>query len=139
MSDERAAQSAADIAALAKDKRFAPRAGELEALAGDLANPEGDTWAGVDLFAAFPPESSIELRHRNIGERIVGVLAAVSVFLPVGWTWLEFRKASAAYEQMIADGGEPEGRTFLGLWATGFDGRLGVSSHWRRWRPCRFR
>ncbi len=127
MSDDRAGQTAVSIAALARDKRFAFRAQELEALSADLADPEGDTWAGTNLFAAFPPESSIALRHRNVLERVVGVLAAVSVFLPVGWTWSGFHQASAAYEQMILAQGEPEGRTFLGLWATGFDGRLAPS------------
>jgi len=124
MSKDGGAQCAVSIAALAKDKRFAPRATELEALSRDLANPEDDTWAGVDLFAAFPPESSIEVRHRNIFERVLGVFAAVSVFLPVGWTWTGFHRASAAYEQMIMARGEPEGKTFLGLWASGFNGRL---------------
>jgi hypothetical protein len=129
MSHDKATECSADVGALAKDRRFAPRADELHSLAADLKDPDGDMWAGVDLFAAFPPESSIELRHRNTVERIVGVFAAVSVFLPVGWTWSEFRRASAAYEDMINEGGEPEGRTFLGLWATGFDGRLEAGSH----------
>lgn len=124
MANESATICAAELSALSKDPRFAARAAQLDDLASELANPEGDKWAGIDLFAVFPPESSIQLDHRNLGERLVGVFAAVSVFLPVGWTWLEFRKASAAYEQMIAADGEPEGRTFLGLWATGFDGRL---------------
>jgi hypothetical protein len=124
MTDETARTYAAQISALSKDPRYAPRAAQLNNLSAELADPEGDRWAGIDLFAAFPAESTIRLEHRNLGERLVGVFAAVSVFLPVGWTWLEFRRASAAYEAMIALDGEPEGRTFLGLWATGFDGRL---------------
>lgn len=135
MSDERAAQYAASVAGLAQDKRFAARSAELTALSADLADPSGDVWAGVDLFAAFRPDASIDARPTGAGrirgvlEQWLGVLAAVSVFAPVGWTWIEFRRASAAYEDMIADAGEPEGRTFLGLWATGFDERLGPGSH----------
>ncbi len=129
MSDHDAARCSNGLRELARDSRFTPRAHQLEDLAGALADPDNDNWAGVDLFAAFPPEASIRLRHRNAVERPVGVLAAMSVFLPVGWTWLEFHRASAAYAEMIQTGGEPEGRTFLGLWASGFDGRLGARSH----------
>ncbi|MFC6287568.1 hypothetical protein ACFP3Q_14370 [Nocardioides sp. GCM10027113] len=124
MSDEEARRCADQLRDLARDPRFDSRAEDLNALAADIASPEGDSWADVDLFAAFPANSTAHLRHRNVVERLLGVLAGVSVFLPVGWTWLSFHRASDAYEQMIRAGEEPEGRTFLSLWTTGFEGRL---------------
>lgn len=127
MADEEARRCADQLRDLARDPRFESRAQDLDALAADIASPDGDSWADVDLFAAFPADATTHLRHTNIVERSLGVLAGVSVFLPVGWTWLSFHRASEAYERMISAGEEPEGRTFLSLWATGFEGRLSGS------------
>jgi ABC-type transporter Mla subunit MlaD len=118
---------AARLNTLAEDDRFAVRGDDLRALATDIADPEGDSWSAVNLFAAFPADAVVRLHHRNMGERVIGILAAVSVFLPVGWTWWGFHDATKAYEQMLTEEGEREGTTFLAQWATGFDGRLSGS------------
>jgi hypothetical protein len=117
-------QVAGRLLALADDPRFSSRADDLRTLSADIADPEGDAWSAVNLFSAFPAESVVSLRHRNLVERVAGVVAGVSVFLPVGWTWWGFHDAASAYEQMLVEEGEPEGTTFLALWATGFGGRL---------------
>ena len=119
-----AQQCALKIRQLAADPRFEGRAEDLNSLAADLAAADGDSWAGTDLFAAFPPASALRLERKNTAEQVVGALAGVSVFLPVAWTWWSFHSASEAYEQLLSDSGEPEGTTFLAMWATGFDGRL---------------
>ena len=124
MTDQSADQCVRRLKELAQDPRFVVRSADLEALARDIETPDGDRWADVNLFAAFPAEATTRLDHRNLLERIFGVLAGVSVFLPVAWTWLSFHSASDAYERLIREDGEPEGRTFLSLWATGFQGRL---------------
>lgn len=116
------------LRSLAADDRFAARGDDLRALATDIADPEGDSWSAVDLFAAFPADAVVRLHHRNVGERIIGILAAISVFLPVGWTWWGFHDATQAYEQMLSEEGEREGTTFLAQWTTGFEGRL-TGSH----------
>lgn len=120
------------LESLANDARFVPRGHELQQLAAELRTPDADSWAGTDLFSAFRPDDTVVLRHRNLGELTVGALAGISVFLPVAWTWFGFRSASSAYEDLISRSGEPEGRTFLGLWASGFDGRL---DGWHRLVP----
>ena len=117
---------------LAQDQRFDSRAEDLRSLAQDLALEDGDRWAGVDLFAAFPADYTLRLLHPNWLERFLGVLAGVSVFLPVAWTWWGFHSASGAYETLLQTKKEPEGSTFLGLWATGFEGGL---DGWHRLVP----
>lgn len=116
-------QCAWKLEELASDPRFSGRHGDLTSLAGALRNQDDGSWTGVDLIASFPPESSVTIRHRQILERLLGVLAGVSVFLPVGWTWLSLHSATNAYNDLLTAGDE-EGRTFLALWTTGFDGRL---------------
>ena len=124
MTDQSVEQCVRRLRELAQDPRFATRSDDLEALARDIETPDGDSWADVDLFAAFPAEATTRLHHRNLVERLLGVLAGVSVFLPVAWTWWSFHSASDAYARLIREDGEPEGRTFLSLWTTGFQGRL---------------
>lgn len=125
MTEAAVEQCAHRLEELAQDPRFNSRADDLQALARDIATPDGDSWADVDLFAAFPAETTTRLSHKDGLERVLGVLAGVSVFLPVAWTWLSFHRASDAYRDLIEGEGEPEGRTFLSLWTTGFEGRLG--------------
>lgn len=124
MSAPDAQQCALKMKQLAADPRFEGRSADLESLASDLSSADGDSWAGVDLFAAFPPASALRLERKNAAEQVVGALAGVSVFLPVAWTWWSFHSASDAYERLLTESGEPEGTTFLAMWATGFDGRL---------------
>ncbi|GAB4007104.1 hypothetical protein [Nocardioides ultimimeridianus] len=115
---------AAELRELANDPRFADRRDDLEALAADVADPDGDTWAGVDLFQAFPAADTPRITHKNLAEIVLGMVAGVAVFLPVGWTWWSFKDASSAYRALIAEKGDPEGTTFLSLWTTGFEGHL---------------
>lgn len=122
--DTTAADCAAALRNLANDKRFEKRAGDLNSLAADVELPDGDAWAGVDLFAAFPADTGAASSHPNWAERLLGIASGVSVFLPVAWTWWSFRDASRAYEEMLSRGTEADGTSFLSLWATGFEGNL---------------
>lgn len=116
---------------LAGDARFSGRREDLTSLASALRNQDDGSWTGVDLMAAFPPEASIAIHHRQTLERLLGVLAGVSVFVPVGWTWLSLHSATNAYDDLLDDGGA-KGRTFLELWTRGFDGHL---SGWHQLVP----
>lgn len=120
------------LSALAEDGRFSDRSDDLKSLAEDLGKDESDAWVSVDLFAAFPLESTVRLEHDNWTERALGMLTGVAVFLPVGWTWWSFREASDAYQVMLDADGVEDGTTFLELWATGFEDTL---SHWHQLVP----
>lgn len=111
---------------LASDERFSSRRTDLESLAGALVDQANGSWTGVDLLSAFPTEASITVRHRVGWERVFGLLAGASVFLPVGWTWFTLRSAINAYNDFLAahTPKETAGQTFLALWTTGFEGRL---------------
>lgn len=122
--DTTAAACAASLRTLAADRRFERRAVDLGSLAADVERPDGDEWAGVDLFAAFPADTGTASSHPNWVERTLGIASGVSVFLPVAWTWWSFRDATRAYEIMLASGDEADGTSFLSLWATGFGGNL---------------
>jgi hypothetical protein len=124
--NEARAASAQRIGELAIDPRFDGRKDDLESLATALGDESNTSWTGVDLLAAFPAEASISIGHRQVLERALGVLAGVSVFLPVGWTWFSLHSATLAYNDLLAAGQE-NGRTFLAMWTQGFDGRLGGS------------
>jgi ABC-type transporter Mla subunit MlaD len=115
---------AAELTKLAEDPRFSSRTSDLKDLVVDIVDPEGDAWAEVNLFAAFPADSTVRAVHRRPGENVVGAIAGAMVFAPVAWTWWGFHDASKAYKELIADSGDPEGTTFLSLWASGFDGRM---------------
>lgn len=122
--DATAAACAANLRTLASDSRFEKRAIDLNSLATDIEKPDGDSWAGLDLFAAFPTDTGAASSHPNWIERLLGIASGVAVFLPVAWTWWSFRDASRAYESMLAQGDEADGTSFLSLWATGFEGNL---------------
>lgn len=122
MTDERTA-CAESLERLAEDPRFDTRADDLRSLA-DAVRDQGDgTWTGIDLVNAFPPEASINVMKMHWWERIVGIAAGASVFLPVAWTWWSIYRASEAYGEVL-EAGDDQGRTFLGMWTTGFDGRV---------------
>lgn len=123
MTDERG-KTAEELRALAEDPRYSGRAEDLESLAAAVLDEDDVSWTGVDLIGAFSPGSTILVPHRHIAERVLGMLAGASVFLPVAWTWLSLHKAVGAYRDLLADDPE-ERRTFLALWTNGFDGRLG--------------
>ncbi len=123
-----AAACAATLRRLAREKRFAKRESDLADLANDVERPDGDSWAGVDLFTAFPADTGVVGTHPNWVERALGMLSGAAVFAPVAWTWWSFRDASRAYETMLSQGVEAEGTSFLSLWATGFEGNL-TGSH----------
>lgn len=110
----------------ADDERLAPRAVEFRSLASEIEDDEFDepSWVDIDLVRVFDPGPATGLRDRRTWiERTLGILAAITVFAPVAWTWWSFSQASSAYRQVIDDGGEV-GATFLSLWAAGFDGQL---------------
>lgn len=109
---------------LTEDPRFSPRKADLKELVVDIVDPDGDAWADVNLFAAFPTESTVKAVYRRPAENVVGAVAGAMVFAPVAWTWWGFHDASKAYEELITESGDPEGSTFLSLWAQGFDGRM---------------
>ncbi|WP_166139437.1 hypothetical protein [Nocardioides ochotonae] len=122
MSDERTV-CADKLERLAADPRFDTRAEDLRSLAAAVRDQGDGTWTGIDLIGAFPPEASINVSKQHWLERVLGVSAGASVFLPVAWTWWSIYEASGAYRDLIRSGDE-QGRTFLGMWTTGFDGRL---------------
>lgn len=118
------AASASRIGELAVDPRFDGRQSDLKSLAQALSDDSDTSWTGIDLIAAFPADATISVHHRQILERVLGVLAGISVFLPVAWTWFSLHSATQAYNDLLASGQE-KGRTFLAMWTEGFDGRLG--------------
>ncbi|MCD9153117.1 hypothetical protein [Aeromicrobium duanguangcaii] len=124
MSDERTT-CAESLERLAADPRFDTRADDLRSLAAAVRDQGDGTWTGIDLVGAFPPEASINVTKMHWWERIVGIAAGASVFLPVAWTWWSIYRASEAYRELL-DAGDEKGRTFLGMWTTGFDGRVGA-------------
>ena len=123
MSIESPADCADRLRALAADPRFALRADDLRSLADELVDEQLDSWVGVELVSAFPPESSLDLPPTGRLQQDLAALVGISVFLPVGWTWYSLHQASLAYHELI-DSGQPVRETFLGLWISGFDGRL---------------
>lgn len=122
MNEARAA-SATRIGELGVDPRFRGRESDFSSLAHALSDDSDTSWTGIDLISAFPPEATISIHHRQVLERVLGVLAGVSVFLPVAWTWFSLHSATQAYDGLLASGQE-KGRTFLAMWTQGFDGRL---------------
>lgn len=123
-----AAAAADRLRDLAHDERFTTRSADLASLADALDSPDGDLqgWDTVDLFDAFTPESSIEIRRagRNALEWAISLAAAVAVFLPVAWTWFSMFNAAGAYGDWLSAAPEGASANFLQLWVNGFDGRL---------------
>lgn len=120
-----AEEAANELMRLSLDSAFAPRASDLADLANAVRGYEdvSSPWTGINLHAAFPPASSIQPSKRNLLEGALAVLAAVSVFFPIAWTWWSLQAATRAYSQMLADN-SADGRSFLQLWTSGFDARL---------------
>jgi hypothetical protein len=108
---------------LIADEHYSGRAEDLKSLSAAVADEDDDSWTGIDLFAAFPPASSVAVRHQSRSETVWGILAGISVFLPIAWTWWSLHSATSAYNDLFS-AGEERGRTFLALWTVGFDGRL---------------
>ena len=130
---------ALEIRKLANEPEFAARATELNRLADAFADPkeaglyvtrkEAEAWSEVDLFAAFPPDGTIESTASSSGwqriSRLVYYIQAVLVFLPIAITWLGLKQATTAYGEALAQGDtDAARRPFLELWQLGFDGRL---------------
>lgn len=113
---------------VANDCRFITRREELGALAEAVT--EGGSreavWRGVDLQAAFSPETTIRLkqRRRRWLAGTAGALAGIVVFVPVAWTWWSLHRATEAYQVLLAKGLQQDGASFLQLWTTGFGGNL---------------
>ena len=119
-----ASECADRLRALANKTAFAARADDLRSVADELVDDDLDSWVGVDLVAAFPPDASIDLPPRDQAPRYLAVLAGVSVFAPVAWTWFSLRQASQAHLEMLEDRDGPVEDTFLSLWISGFDNHL---------------
>lgn len=119
---------------VANDPRFAIRRHELKALASAVrrGGSREAVWRGVNLQEAFSPQSTIRLppRRRRRLAGVLGVLAALALFLPVVWTVWSFRQAVAAYQQVL-ETGAVAGASLLQLWTTGFGGALSE----RYWLP----
>lgn len=125
--DPSPAPCAALLKETANDPRYVLRRADLLSLAAAIESSDGDLagWDSLDLFESFSPESTIQLppsRH-SLVESVFGVLAAIAVFLPVGWTWFSMFRAAVAYRAMLKSG-QGDGASFLQLWIDGFDDRL---------------
>lgn len=130
---------ARDIRDLAKEPELAARGADLNSLAEALADPketgvygdrkQAEAWSEVDLFAAFPPETTVVATTAFPGweriSKLVYYLQAVLAFLPIAITWLGLKQATTAYGETLAQGDtEAARRPFLELWQLGFGGRL---------------
>lgn len=126
-------RAAAAVRGLVGDAHFRERGGELEDLAQalDSAGLDQRGWDKVDLHAAFAPDVTILMPGRPFTPRLLGVLATVSVFVPIAWTWFSLNRAASAYSTLLASG-SGDGESFLQLWVTGFGGNL---SHLHRLVP----
>lgn len=120
--DERAAN---ELKRLSLDIRFSPRRADLADLSDAVRGHESvfSPWTGINLFAAFPPASTIRVARESTLDATLALLAAISVFFPIAWTWWSLQDATRAYSEMLADD-SAAGQSFLQLWTTGFDGRL---------------
>lgn len=123
--------AASQVRSLVQDERFAPRREDLQGVLQVLENTGQSTqgWEHANLLLAFPPDSTIRIPTRRLAERILGLVAAVSVFAPIAWTWYSLSKATAAYQTWIDGSAMPEAGegtrpSFLQLWVEGFEGQL---------------
>lgn len=122
---------AAELRALAGHPALACRADQLTELADAVDDPgKAELWCEVDLFAAFPPDDTVQVivQSTPAWQKIVKVIyymQAVLVFFPITITWLGLKKATTAYgETLAAAGVEAARRPFLEMWQQGFDGKL---------------
>jgi hypothetical protein len=84
-----ARECAARLRALASDPRFIARVDDLNSIADELVDDDLDSWVGVDLVGAFPPDSTVELPARDVLQQILAALVGVFAFAPVGWTLVQ--------------------------------------------------
>ncbi|MEU7880097.1 hypothetical protein [Microbispora bryophytorum] len=122
---------AAELRVLAKHPGLKPRAEQLGELAWAVLTPgEAERWCEVDLFAAFPPEDTVQVIVQSTPAwqkivKIIYYIQAVLIFLPITITWVGLKKATTAYGEALASGGvEAARRPFLEMWQRGFDGKL---------------
>ncbi|MEV4322387.1 hypothetical protein AB0J37_09175 [Microbispora rosea] len=122
---------AAELRVLAGHPALASRADQLTELADAVDDPgKAELWCEVDLFAAFPPEDTVQVIVQSTPAwqkivRVIYYMQAVLVFLPITITWLGLKKATTAYGEALASGGvEAARRPFLEMWQRGFDGKL---------------
>lgn len=113
---------ASQLETLAQDRRFAPRRDDLTALATSIRAADG-AWAGVDLPAAFPADSSIAPETGDRTDHVLSLASLVAVFLPLAWTWWSFGSAVSAYRGTSGSGTG----NFFQQWVIGFDGRLATA------------
>ncbi|MEN3540022.1 hypothetical protein AAH991_33275 [Microbispora sp. ZYX-F-249] len=123
---------AAELRKLARHPALAARADQLADLADAVDDPDkAELWCEVDLFAAFPPEDTVQVIVPSTPAwqktvRVIYYAQAVLVFFPIAITWLGLKKATTAYGEALASGGvEVARRPFLEMWQQGFDGKLG--------------
>jgi hypothetical protein len=76
-----------------------------------------DSWAAVDLRAAFDPDTAIK---PSASSTWLGRSLDVLVFTPVASTWLGLMVATAAYRNTLNDPAL-KGQNFLQRWQDGFD------------------
>ncbi len=80
-------------------------------------------WRGVDLSRHFSPEATLTAPREGASRRLLSAIAAVVVFIPIGWTWWGLRNATALYQSWLAADLAGE-QSFLQLWTHGFNGAL---------------
>ncbi|GIH50626.1 hypothetical protein SAMN05421833_12826 [Microbispora rosea] len=122
---------AAELRELAGHPALSSRADQLTELADALDDPgKADLWCEVDLFAAFPPEDTVQVIVQSTPAwqkivKFIYYMQAVLIFLPITITWVGLKKATTAYGEALASGGvEAARRPFLEMWQRGFDGKL---------------
>jgi hypothetical protein len=128
---------AGELRELADHPHLAARRDQLNDLADAITDPGGaGRWCEIDLFAAFapddsilvddePPEATSPLGKRRWRRGLGTAVGPALAFVPVLITWLGLMTATAAYGDVLDDGGpEAARRPFLEMWQQGFDGRL---------------
>jgi hypothetical protein len=130
------ATAAARLRKLAKERRLADRAPQLNALADALAAgsgtpdaPDGgpgiERWAGIDLFSAFLQEDTIGPAvgvRRWLGPPL-DIAIQILFFIPIAVTWIGLMQATLAYRQALRLRAFA-GKSFLEGWQSGFQGKL---------------
>ncbi|MDT0326861.1 hypothetical protein [Nocardiopsis lambiniae] len=114
-----------ELRSLAAEERLSGRAVQLSALAADLESRSRlEIWSEIDLGASFPAAESIgPSGTKGVTHRILDVLPAGLVFLPVLITWAGLAMAAGAHGRSHADPAL-QGLSFLERWQNGFNGAL---------------